>query len=113
MSKISDNGKKKSGRAGPIDDSEIFAMYDAILTLFYDNPEGLDIPAQINKIIHTFISYDFLHFLMDAQRPDRIHGPLNMIFEKWEDNASSVAIQQSNDTLVADFNEAVDQNYQS
>jgi DNA-binding CsgD family transcriptional regulator len=104
---------KNYPRSNPISDGEILAMIEAVLPLLYDNPDGIEITARINKLLKKIIPYDFCHYLMDAQRPEPVQGPINMIFEKWGNDTSSFALQQSSDTLEEFFEDAVEQNYQS
>ena len=105
--------EKKRVRSAPISDSEILRIIEAVLPLQYDNPEGIELTAQINKLLREIIPYDFCHYLMDAERPEPVHGRINMIFEKWGNKPSSVAMQHSTDTLEKFFEEAVEHNYQS
>ena len=59
--------KKKHTRLNPISAEEILAMYEAILPLLYDNPEGLDIAYQINKQVLALIPFNFLHYAMEGE----------------------------------------------
>jgi DNA-binding CsgD family transcriptional regulator len=111
--------EKKRTRSTPISDSEILALYEAIIPLLSHNPEGLDITSQINKRLLTFVHYDFYHYLMDAPTPDRIHGRLDMSYEKWENFGSdtiahSVSMKPSSgEGLEMEFEEIIERNYQS
>jgi DNA-binding CsgD family transcriptional regulator len=106
-------GKKNLSTAPTISESEILAMVEEVIPLLYDNSEGIEITAQINKLLREIIPYNFCHYLMDAEKPERVHGPINMIFENWGNDPTTIAMQQSTDTLEEAFEEAVEHNYQS
>jgi DNA-binding CsgD family transcriptional regulator len=119
MSKISDNGKKKSGGTKMIAAEDILAMYDAVIPLLSDNPQGLDIPDQINKWMLQFVPYDFGHYVMDDPTPNSDHRRLGLISEKWErfeqeDVARSLSIYPTSlGTAGITFDEEIEKNYQS
>lgn len=50
-----------------ISDREILAMYEDVLQLLYDNPNGLNPASQINAQLRAFIQYDFLHYVMEGE----------------------------------------------
>jgi DNA-binding CsgD family transcriptional regulator len=113
--------EKKRTRSTPISDSEILAMYEAVIPLLSNNPEGLDISDQINRWLLRFVPYDFCHFVMHDPQPDRSGIHLNLVFERWgrfepdkNDDASSMSIHPATaGTGHATFEEEIERNYQT
>ena len=85
--------EKKRTPSAPISDSEILAMYEAIIPLLTNNPEGLNLAYQVNNQLIRFVQYDFDHYIMSDPRVDHISDRIRIRSEKWErfgsDNSSS------------------------
>jgi DNA-binding CsgD family transcriptional regulator len=104
-------------RSTRISDSEILAMYEAIMPLLYDNPKGLRLTNQINKQLIKFVWYDFLHFMMEDSSPNRSHVKFEAQLQTWgrlsagsESPELNVLPALSSD-INARFNEHVEQSY--
>jgi DNA-binding CsgD family transcriptional regulator len=106
---------KAQSRSNPISDSEILALYEAIIPMLSNNPEGLDITSEINKRLLAFVYYDFYHYGFDAPS----HGRIEMMFEKWinlepEAIATSVSMHPSSrEDSDEEFEKSIERNYQS
>ena len=110
--------EKKRTPSASISDSEILAMYEAIIPLLTNNPEGLNLAYQVNNQLIRFVQYDFDHYIMSDPRVDHISDRIRIRSEKWErfgsDNSSSISILSTGyGTEGANFDEDIEQNYQS
>jgi|GEM_PF-3887333 len=73
---------KASKHAKQITDSDILAMYEAVLPLLYDNPKEIDFIDKINECLLKFVWYDFLHFVMEDPSGEN-DGRLGITYENW------------------------------
>lgn len=111
--------EKKRTRSTPISDSEILALYEAVIPLLSDNPEGLEVTDQINQWLLRFVTYDFLHYVMQDSQQDHFRVQLNLVFEKWgrfdsDNDARLISMHPSTaGTGHATFEEEIERNYQS
>ena len=110
--------EKKHTRSTSISDSEILAMYEAIIPLLTNNPEGLNLAYQVNNQLLQFVQYDFDHYIMSDPRVDRVSDRIRVLSEKWErfgsDNSSIISILPTgNGTEGENFDEDIEPNYLS
>ncbi|MFI5201122.1 MAG: helix-turn-helix transcriptional regulator [Candidatus Kapaibacterium sp.] len=95
-----------------ISDSDILAIYEAVLPLMYDNPKGIDLPDKINKCLLKFVWYDFIHYMMDAPAAAGKEERLGITFEDW----ASLSTRENEPTMALvpgqPFREIARQNYE-
>jgi DNA-binding CsgD family transcriptional regulator len=106
--------EKKRTRSNSISAEEILAMYEVILPLIYDNPEGLDIAYQINKQVLSFIQFDSLHYIMEGESlPKRFSTHI----ETWsgfghDEQDPNISVVPAKETEADDtFEESINRNY--
>ena len=107
---------KKKARTKAISDSDVLAMYEAIIPLIYDNPERLYVAYQINRRILTFVPFKFLHYIMEGEgMPKRFATNITTLsgfgHSEQDPNISVVPVKEA----VSDeaFDESVQRNYRT
>jgi DNA-binding CsgD family transcriptional regulator len=106
--------EKKRTRSNSISAEEILAMYEVILPLIYDNPEGLDVAFQINKEVLALIPFNFLHYAMEGESlPKRFTTHI----ETWsgfghDEQDPNISVVPAKEAEADDtFDESVKRNY--